>query len=99
MTSDVGNDVPMLKIYLRSDDDTGYLLDATEIHNLVVDDLDHVERISRRDRIDKDIAMYSDRVLGIQYRELILGIRSEVELRRRYVVMLTWPAVSMMSQS
>jgi len=97
--SDVGKDVPMLKIYLRSDDDTGYLLDPTKVHNFVVDDLDHVERISRRDGIDKDIAMYSNRVLGIQYRELVLGIRSEVALRRRYVVMLTCPAVSMMSQS
>jgi hypothetical protein len=38
-------DVPVLEIYLGPDDDTWNFLDPTKVHDLVVDDLDHVERI------------------------------------------------------
>jgi hypothetical protein len=46
--------VPLWKVYLGADYDTGDLFDPTEVDNLVINDLDHVEGISRGDRVDEN---------------------------------------------
>jgi hypothetical protein len=43
---------PVLKVYLGSDDNTWDVGDPTKVDDLVVDDLNHIERISRADRIN-----------------------------------------------
>jgi hypothetical protein len=68
----MSQDSPLLEIYLGSYNNTGNLVDTTETNDLVIDDLDHVERIPRSDRVNKNIAMDADRVLCVQNGILVL---------------------------
>lgn len=63
---------PLFQVDLGTDDDTWYLVHAAEISDLVVDDLDHVEGLSRGNRVDEDVTVYAYGMLGIEYRVLIL---------------------------
>ena len=65
-------DVPRGQVGLRADDDARYLVEAAEIDDLVVHDLDHVEGLARRHRVDEHEAMDADRVLRVQDRVLVL---------------------------
>lgn len=64
----------MLKVCFRADDNTRNLLDTTEIDDLVVYYLDHVERISGGDGVHQDEAMDTNSVLRIQNRIFVLKI-------------------------
>lgn len=63
---------PLLEVRLRADDDAGNLLDSTKVDDLVVYDLDHVERIPRGDGIHEDEAMDTDSMLGVENRVFVL---------------------------
>jgi len=63
----------VLKVYLGSDDNTWDVGDPTKVDDLVVDDLNHIERISRADRINKNVAMNANSMLGVQDGELVLA--------------------------
>lgn len=52
-----GKPVPLWKVYLGADYDTRDLFNPTEVGNLVMYDLDHVEGISRGDRVDENKTM------------------------------------------
>lgn len=43
-----------MEIGLRSNNDTGNVGNAAKIDNLVIHNLDHVERVPRGNRVDKD---------------------------------------------
>ena len=67
--------LPLGEVVLGADDDTGYRGHATEVDNLVIYDLDHVEGFPGRDRVDEDEAVDSDGMFGIQNRVLVLATR------------------------
>ena len=50
-------------VRLGADDDTGNMVQPAEIKDLLVDDLDHIERISGRNGVDEDVAMHADGML------------------------------------
>ena len=54
---------PLRKVYLGADYNTGDLFNPTEVDNLVINDLDHVEGISRGDRVDENKTVDSDGML------------------------------------
>lgn len=64
--------LPLGEVVLGTDDDARYRTHATEVYNLVVDYLDHVEGLSRRDGIYENEAVDSDGVFRIEDRVLIL---------------------------
>lgn len=47
----------VFKVHFGADDDAGYVHYATEVDDLVVDDLDHVERLAGRDGVHEDVSM------------------------------------------
>jgi hypothetical protein len=59
--------IPGLEIYLGSNNDARNIIHPTKVHNLIVHNLNHVEGIARGDRVDKNIAMYADCMLRVQY--------------------------------
>lgn len=67
--------LPLGEVVLGANYDAWYRAHAAEVDNLVVYDLDHVEGFPRRDGVDKDEAVDSDGMFGIQYRVLILVTR------------------------
>ena len=64
--------LPLGEVVLGTDDDARYRAHATEVYNLVVDYLDHVEGLPRRDGIYENEAVDADGMFGIQDRVLVL---------------------------
>jgi len=62
-----------LEVHLGSDDNTWNVGDPTEVNNLVIDNLNHLERIAGADGINKDIAMNANSMLRIEDGELVLA--------------------------
>ena len=94
-------DSPLFQVCFGTHDDAGDLIHSAEINDFVIDDLDHVEGFAGRDRIDEHVSVNANGMFRVEYRVLVLGIRVRMsmgELPRR-AKRLTWPAVSMMSQS
>ena len=58
--------VPLWKVYLGADYDTWDLLYSTKVDDLVVHDLDHVERISRGNRVYENKAVDANCMLGVK---------------------------------
>jgi hypothetical protein len=67
------------EIYFGTDYDTGNLFDATKVDDLVIHDLNHVERISRGDRVNENKSMDANGMLGIENRVLILVVVVSME--------------------
>jgi len=69
----IGLDLPtFVKVVLRPNDNTWYIGDTTKVDDLVVDNLDHVERVAGADRVYKNVAMNADSMLGVQDGEFVL---------------------------
>ena len=64
-----------MQVGLGTDDDTGNLVHSAKIDDLVVHDLHHVERLLGRDRVDENIAMDANGMLGVEDRVLVLQRR------------------------
>jgi len=62
-----------LEVHLGSNDNTWDVGDPTEVDNLVIDNLNHLERIAGADGINKDIAVNADGMLRIEDGELVLA--------------------------
>jgi hypothetical protein len=60
------------EIALGADDDARDLGDAAKVDDLVVHDLDHVERVAGGDAVDEYVAVYPDGVLRVDGRVFIL---------------------------
>jgi hypothetical protein len=58
---------PFLQVQLGAHNDTRDVLEPAEIHNFVVNDLDHVERALGRNGVDQDIAMDPNGVFCVEY--------------------------------
>lgn len=58
--------IPILQIGFRADYDARYLVQAAKIHDFVVDNLNHVEGLARRDRVHEDEAVNTDGMFGIE---------------------------------
>lgn len=69
----------MWKIRLGTDDNAGNLLNSTEVDDLVMYDLNHIEGIPRGDGVHEDEAMDTNSMLGVQYRILVLKIEGGCE--------------------
>ena len=82
--------LPLGEVVLGADDDTRYRAHATEVDNLVIYDLDHVEGFPGRDRVDEDEAVDSDGMFGIQNRVLVLVMRGVSMLRASKVESRGW---------
>ena len=82
--------LPLGEVVLGADDDTRYRAHATEVDNLVIYDLDHVEGFPGRDRVDEDEAVDSDGMFGIQNRVLVLVMRGVSMLRASKVEGRGW---------
>lgn len=72
----------MLQVSLCADNDARNRVHAAEVGDLLVDDVDHVEGLARRDGVDKDEAMDADGVLGVEDGVLVLRASSERAGRR-----------------
>lgn len=55
-----------IQVTLLSNNYTAYLVDTLEIKNLVMQSLDHLEGLTRCDRVDEDVAVDSNSVLVIE---------------------------------
>ena len=62
----------MYEITFLTHNDTWYLCQATKVYNLIVHDLDHVERIPRGDGVYEDVAVNTDGVLRVERGVLVL---------------------------
>ena len=82
--------LPLGEVVLGADDDTRYRAHATEVDNLVIYDLDHVEGFPGRDGVDEDEAVDSDGMFGIQNRVLVLVTRGVSMLRASKVESRGW---------
>lgn len=61
-----------MEICLGTDDDTWDGVEAAEVDNLVVYDLDHVERFPGGNRVDEDIAVDANGMFGVKDGVLVL---------------------------
>ena len=66
-------DLLLQEITFGADNDTGQICEAAKVYNLIVDDLDHVERVAGGDGVDEDVAMDADGVLGVEGGVLVLA--------------------------
>jgi hypothetical protein len=64
--------LPLSEVILGTDDDARYRAHATEVDDLVINDLDHVEGLPRGDGIHENETVDTDGVFGVEYRVLIL---------------------------
>ena len=67
-----------MDIIFSADDDAWHGVLSNKVSDFVVDDFDHVEGLSRSNRVDENVAMNTDCIFGIQNGEFILverGIR------------------------
>ncbi len=62
----------MWEVGLGTNDDAGNLVHATEVDDLVVDDLNHVKGLSGGDGIYENITMNTDGMFGIEDRKFVL---------------------------
>lgn len=70
--------LPVLQVYLGAYYYTGNGIHPTEVNNLVVHDVDHVEGFVVRDGIHEDIAVDANSVFAIENCVLVLGARGLV---------------------
>ena len=65
--------IPGLQVDFGTDYYTGDGVHAAEVDDLVVHDLDHVEGLVICDRVDENVAMDADGMLGVEDGVFILG--------------------------
>ena len=63
---------PVIEIALGPHDDAGNIRNPTKVHNLVIHNLDHVERVPRGYRVDQNVSMNSYGMLSIDWRIFVL---------------------------
>jgi len=69
----LGRDLSLLYIVFSADDDAWDSLFSDKVSDLVINDFDHVEGLSRGNRVDEDVAVDANCIFRIQNGEFILA--------------------------